>query len=377
MVRTAATSRPRPRPAAKPKKADVEEPDLPGAVRRALPATLSPQLAMLARSAPTDGGWMYEIKFDGYRLLARLERGRAAIFTRGGLDWTAKLAPIAREIEGLGLASCWLDGEAVVLDAQGRPRFNALQNALDAARNGTILYYLFDMPFANGLDLRQVPLHARRALLKRILAAHEGDRLRFSEDFPSDAAHVLQTACGMHLEGVIAKRRDGAYTSARSADWLKLKCQARQEFVIGGFSDRSDNAAAVGGLALGYHDADGGLRFAGRVGTGWSSKEAVALRERLVPLVRDKPPFAPGGTRALPRLGPRDHWVAPRLVAEIEFSEWTPDGSLRHPSYQGLREDKPARAVTRERASAPKREGESPARGARRAATTATKGRAT
>jgi bifunctional non-homologous end joining protein LigD len=336
-------------------------------VRRAQPATLSPQLATLAKSVPSGGDWLFEIKFDGYRLLTRLEHGHAAIFTRGGLDWTSKLAPVAREVEALGLESAWLDGEAVVLDAHGRPRFNALQNALDAARNGTVLYYLFDIPFANGLDLRDVPLHARRTLLKRILDAHPGDRIRFSEDFPGDAAHVLQSACGMQLEGVIAKRREGAYTSARSADWLKLKCQARQEFVIGGFSDRSDNPAAVGGLALGYHDEHGRLHYAGRVGTGWSSKEATALRKKLAPLVRDRPPFTAADARALPRPGPRDHWVAPELVVEIEFSEWTPDGSLRHPSYQGLRADKPARAVTREQAKAPPRSEESPAKGARRA----------
>jgi bifunctional non-homologous end joining protein LigD len=330
---------------------------LPGARKAALPDKLSPQLATLAKSAPTHGDWLYEIKFDGYRLMTRIARGRATIITRGGHDWTHKMQPLADELATLGIASGWLDGEAVVLDAQGLPHFNLLQNALDSRRGSeAIVYYLFDAPFLNGLDLREVPLHARRALLKQVVEAHAGDRVRFSDDFPADAAKVLETACSLKLEGVIAKRRDGFYTSSRSTDWLKLKCQARQEFVIGGFSDRSDNAKAVGALMLGYHDDQGQLQYAGRVGTGWSSDDAVALRSKLAKLVREKSPFPAGtmrSTRWLTKPTAADHWVEPRLVAEISFAEWTPDGSVRHASYQGLREDKDARSVGRERAKAP------------------------
>jgi bifunctional non-homologous end joining protein LigD len=215
---------------------------------------------------------------------------------------------------------------------------------------------VFDAPFLDGHDLRGVPLHARRALLKQVIAAHAGDKVRFSDDFPANAAQVLETACRMKLEGVIAKRRDGLYTSARSTDWLKLKCQARQEFVIGGFSDRSDNPQAVGALMLGYHDDQGVLQYAGRVGTGWSSKGAVELRTKLAGLVRAKSPFPPGTTRStrwLAKPAEADHWVEPELVAEIGFSEWTPDGSVRHASYQGLRADKDARSVVREQPQAP------------------------
>ena len=330
---------------------------LEGARKAALPETLSPQLATLAKAAPTHGDWLYEIKFDGYRLMTRIARGAATIITRGGHDWTARLAPLAEELSAMGLASAWLDGEAVVLDADGLPRFNLLQKALDSRRSAeAIVYYVFDVPFLDGVDLRDVPLHARRALLRRVIAAHRGDKVRFSDDFPAAAGEVLATACKLGLEGAIAKRRDGPYTSARSTDWLKLKCQARQEFVIGGFSDRSDNARAVGALSLGYFDEGGQLQYAGRVGTGWSSEDAVALRTKLAKLVTDESPFPAGtsrSTRWMTRPAATDHWVKPRLVAEIAFAEWTPDGSIRHASYQGLRADKKARDVGRERAKAP------------------------
>jgi bifunctional non-homologous end joining protein LigD len=330
---------------------------LDGAKKAALPETLSPQLATLAKSAPTHGDWLYEIKFDGYRLVTRIDKGQAAIFTRGGHDWTHKMQPLAAELATLGIDSGWLDGEAVVLDANGLPHFNLLQNALDSKRSSeAIVYYVFDAPFLDGQDLRGVPLHARRALLKQVIESHAGDRVRFSDDFPADAAKVLETACSLQLEGVIAKRRDGLYTSARSTDWLKLKCQARQEFVIGGFSDRSDNAKAVGALMLGYYDDAGVLQYAGRVGTGWSSQDAVDLRTKLARRVSKTSPFPAGTTRStrwLAKPAAADHWVEPELVAEISFAEWTPDGSVRHASYQGLREDKDAKAVGRERAKAP------------------------
>ena len=330
---------------------------LEGARKAALPETLSPQLATLAKAAPTHGDWLYEIKFDGYRLMTRIAKGKVAIITRGGHDWTGKLLPLAEELATLGIANAWLDGEAVVLDADGLPQFNLLQNALESRRSAeAIVYYAFDLPFLDGIDLRGVPLHARRTLLKRVIESHRGDKLRFSDDFPGDASQVLATACGLKLEGVIAKRRDGLYTSSRSTDWLKLKCQQRQEFVIGGFSDRSDNAKAIGALTLGYFDAHGKLQYAGRVGTGWSSADAVALRTRLARLVTDKSPFPVGTTRStrwMTRPAAQDHWVKPQLVAEVGFAEWTPDGSIRHASFQGLREDKAAKDVGRERAKAP------------------------
>jgi len=330
---------------------------LAGARKAALPRTLAPQLATLAKAPPTQGDWLYEIKFDGYRLLTRIARGKATIVTRGGHDWTSKLQPLADELATLGIASGWLDGEAVVLGPDGVPHFNLLQNALDSHRSAqAIVYYVFDLPFLDGVDLRGVPLHARRALLRQVIAAHPGDKVRFSDDFPAAASEVLATACRLGLEGAIAKRRDAPYTSSRSTDWLKLKCQARQEFVIGGFSDRSDNDRAIGALSLGYFDEHGQLQYAGRVGTGWSQEDAVALRTKLAKLVTPQSPFPAGTTRStrwLTRPAATDHWVKPRLVGEVAFAEWTPDGSIRHASWQGLREDKDAKSVGRERAKAP------------------------
>jgi bifunctional non-homologous end joining protein LigD len=338
---------------AKPVGGDLELP--PGARKKArLPETLSPQLATLAKFPPTQGEWLHELKFDGYRLLTRFDGGRATLFTRGGLDWTGKLRTLARDLELLGLDDAWLDGEAVVLDDQGRPHFNLLQNALDAARSEPVMYYVFDLPFAFGHDLRDVPLAQRRAFLERIVQARPAEHVRYSAEFGGDAREVLRSACDLQLEGIIAKRRDSRYTSARSTDWLKLKCHARQEFVIGGYSDRSDNPQAVGALMLGYYDDDGGLRYAGRVGTGWSAADAVSLHDRLSRLDAKESPFAAVKRPALPaRLGAADHWVRPRLVAEIAFAQWTPDGSVRHASYQGLRDDKDPRAVKRETPQSP------------------------
>jgi bifunctional non-homologous end joining protein LigD len=331
------------------------EPDLGGVKKAALPAKLSPQLATLAKTPPTVGDWLYEIKFDGYRILTRIERGKARLITRNGHDWTAKMGPLAKDLEGLGVDSAWLDGEAVVLDADGVPNFNALQNAFDSARTSSIVYFLFDAPFFEGYDLRAVPLQARRELLRKLLAEKSIERVRFSKDFPADAASVLQTACTMKLEGVIAKRKDAPYVSARTDTWLKLKCQPRQEFVIIGFNDRTNAPGEVGSLLLGYHDDNGTLRYGGSVGTGWNSATGAELHQRLRKIETTAPAVATGTItpgRWSRRGGGGERWVKPQLVAEVSFGEWTPDGKVRHASFQGLREDKPASAITRERATA-------------------------
>ncbi len=330
--------------------------DLPGAVKAALPAALAPQLAALAKSVPARGEWSCELKFDGYRLLARIERGRARLFTRNGHDWTAKMKSLAVAVETLGLNGGWLDGEIVVLDDAGMPKFNGLQNAFDSAATETIQYFLFDLPYADGLDLRAVPLRQRRALLKRIVEAQPGERLRFSADFPADPASLLKSAAALGLEGIIAKRADARYTSGRSEAWLKLKCSARQEFVIGGYTLRAGSSTEVGSLLLGYHGAGGGLQHAGGVGTGWTSGVAADLRERLARIEVNASPFEAGAMapgRWSKRAGVVEHWVRPTLVAEISFADWTPDGHVRHAVFQGLRTDKPAKDITRESAPVP------------------------
>ncbi|HUG23552.1 DNA ligase D [Piscinibacter sp.] len=329
--------------------------ELPGAVKALLPDSLSPQLATLASAVPSRGEWLYELKLDGYRMLARIEHGRARLFTRQGNDWTAKLKPLAAAVESLGLRSAWLDGEIVVLNDAGTPSFNALQNAFDASRTETIRYFLFDLPYFDGHDLRDVPLHARRALLKQLVDTRAAEPIRFSADFAADPVSLLQSAQALGLEGIVAKRADAPYVSRRSESWLKLKVRERQEFVVGGFTDREGSSREIGSLLLGYRDADGVLRHAGSVGTGWDSGTATSLHKRLVPLEVPQPPFAaadlkPG--RWSRRPAGSERWVQPKLVIEVSFADWTPDGRIRHAVFQGVRTDKPARSVTRERAVA-------------------------
>ena len=328
--------------------------DLPGAVAAELPATLAPQLATRAGSVPSRGEWRCELKLDGYRLLARIEDGRARLFTRAGNDWTERMKPLAAAVEALGIRSAWLDGEIVVLGEQGTPDFNALQNAFDASRTDSIAYFLFDVPYFEGHDLRQVPLHARRALLQQLVDTRGGEPLRFSADFAADPASILESARALGLEGIVAKRADSPYVSQRTDTWLKLKCSERQEFIIGGFIDREGSSAEVGSLLLGVHDDSGTLRYVGNVGTGWNSATGADLRQRLATLETSQSPFAPGSVtpgRWTRRAAGTERWVAPQLVAEVRFAEWTPDGRIRHATFLGLRIDKPARGITREAVS--------------------------
>ncbi len=329
---------------------------LAGAVKAKLPDTLSPQLATLASSVPDSGKWIFEIKFDGYRLMTRIEGGKARLMTRGGHDWSSKMPDLVKEIEQLGIHSGYLDGEIVVMGPTGVPDFGALQKAFDSSRAQAqrIDYFLFDMPFFEGFDLRAVSQRERRQLLKALLEAKATTHVRFSADFEVDAATILASACRMNLEGVMAKRVDAPYTSRRSDTWLKLKCKLRQEFVVCGYTERSDNAAAVGSLLLGIHSAEGTLISAGSVGTGWSIDEAQELKLKLKPLTVAKPPF-PAGASKLGRWSKRspgaERWVKPALVVEVTFAEWTADSQIRHASVLSLRMDKSASAIVRETAS--------------------------
>ncbi|HEX6364312.1 MAG TPA: DNA ligase D, partial [Albitalea sp.] len=256
----------------------------------------------------------------------------------------------------LGLRSGWLDGEIVVLDEQGTPSFNGLQNAFDASRTESITYFLFDVPFADGHDLRPVPLRARRQWLRALVEAHGSERVRFSADFAADPASLLQSVSKLGMEGIIAKRADAPYVSARSTSWLKLKAHDRQEFVIVGFIDREGAKGEVGSLLLGYYDDAGVLHYAGNVGTGWDAATAADLHARLARIEVAESPFAPGmvkpGRWSTRRAAGAERWVKPELVAEVRFAEWTPDGSIRHAVYQGLRSDKPPRTVRKEAAAA-------------------------
>ncbi|MDH0867274.1 DNA ligase D [Mitsuaria sp. GD03876] len=336
---------------------DAASPDLSRAKKAKLPAELSPQLATLVSATPP-GDWIAEAKFDGYRLMARVDKGRVRLITRGGNDWTERLPSLAESLQALGLDNGWLDGEIVVLRDDGAPDFNLLQNAIGhpkRTRHEDIVYFLFDVPFLNGHDLREVPLRERRAVLRALMDGQEDERLRFSEDFAVPPEEMLAAACQMRLEGLILKRPDSAYVSTRSDAWIKLKCQLRQEFVVVGFTDRSDGAKALGSLLLGYYE-DGELRYAGRVGTGWSHALAGELHKRLSALEVKTPHFDEATiarshwARITGRSGGAARWVKPRTVVEVAFAEWTPDGHIRHASFQGEREDKAPKDVGRESA---------------------------
>jgi len=319
-----------------------------GAVKAKLPLALAPQLATLVEQAPADSdAWRYEIKFDGYRLLARIDGSDVRLFTRQGHDWTPKLKALAKEVGALGLPDGWLDGEIVVMGKHGETDFQALQNAFETAHVDTIQYFVFDLPFYAGHDLRKVPLAERRALLRRLFESSTASRLRFSEEFEASAADMLDAACRMKLEGVIGKRADAPYVSARTNTWIKLKCTLRQEFVVGGFTDPKGSRQGIGALLLGVHDASGQLRYAGNVGTGFDTRTLGKLRTQLEALRADKPPF-----HALPA-SVNGHWVRPKLVAEVSFGSWTREGRVRHSVFHGLRTDKPAGGISVEQAKEP------------------------
>ncbi|MGX1174906.1 DNA ligase D [Pseudomonas sp. R151218B TE3479] len=335
-----------PEKAARPKSPKrASKTSLSGAVAGPLPETLKPELATLVESAP-DGEWLYEIKFDGYRVMARIENGDVRLLTRNGHDWTHKLPRQAEALAALGLESAWLDGEMVVANEQGVPDFQALQNAFEAGSSGKIAYYLFDLPYLNGMDLRNVPVQDRRTALAAVLEPNESPLLRFSDAFEETPEALLNSACQMQMEGLIGKRVGSAYVSRRSNDWIKLKCKNRQEFVVVGFSDPKGARSAFGALLLGLHDADSGqLRYAGKVGTGFNETTLKSIYQQLLPLETKKAAVVnpPTGYEAK-----GVHWLEPKLLAEVAFAEMTKEGSVRHAVFHGLRNDKPAKDITQE-----------------------------
>ncbi len=316
-----------------------------GAEPAELPDLIKPELATLVESAP-EGDWRYEIKFDGYRVMARVADGKVQLFTRNGHDWTHKLPHQAEAIAGLGLESAWLDGEMVVANDEGVPDFQALQNAFEAGRSANIIYYLFDMPFLNGMDLREVPVEQRRAALSRVLERTDDETLRYSEDFAEVPEVLLNSACQMKMEGLIGKRAGSPYASRRSGDWIKLKCKRRQEFVVVGYTDPKGARSKFGALLLGLHDTDSGeLRYAGKVGTGFNETTLGTIYEQLTPLHARQAAVVnpPTGFEAK-----GVHWLKPVLLAEVAFAELTKEGSVRHAVFHGLRTDKPAESITEE-----------------------------
>ena len=304
------------------------------------------ELATLADAPPEGNHWLHEIKFDGYRLLAFVSHGEVRLRTRNGNDWTHKFPSIQAQLARLKVESAVLDMEAVVLDAGGKSSFQALQHALGEGGNSqTISAFVFDLLDLNGKDLTGEPLSARKKLLSTLLKGMRGSsRLRYSDHVVGHADQIMAQSCSMGLEGVVSKLADSPYRPGRQKSWVKSKCINRQEFVIAGFTAARTGPRAIGALHLGYNQK-GKLKYAGKVGTGFTMSEARKLFERLAPLEIDKPAITDVPRSVLKAA----HWVKPKLLCEVAFTEWTADGQLRHPSFQGLREDKPPRAVVMER----------------------------
>ena len=313
-----------------------------GAKPAPVPAQLAPQLATLVEKPPAGDDWIYEIKFDGYRILTHFQEGSVRLFTRNGHDWTSKLNSLVEPLQKLKVAPGWLDGEIVILGENGAPDFGALQAAFEAGRTGEIVYYVFDMPFCAGYDLRSASLTARRLLLADVMEESDSSRLRFSQDFTGSVEDILRSACDMGLEGVMGKKKGAAYVSGRTQSWIKLKCSRRQEFVVAGYTSPTTAGRGFKSLVLGVHDGNGQLRYAGKVGTGFNSRNSGMIMQQLERLVTEQSPLAeiPKGIQA--------NWLRPELVAEVSFAEWTRDGRVRHGVFHGLRTDKAPTAINRE-----------------------------
>ncbi len=304
------------------------------------------ELATLVDAPPAGDEWLHEIKFDGYRLLGFLANGHVRLITRNGNDWTQKFPSIAASIAKLKAKTAVLDMEAVVLDHAGKSSFQAIQQALgEGGERLSIHAYVFDLLHLDGKDLRANALVARKRTLEELLKKSKQDKfLHYSDHVIGKGDAMLAKSCALGLEGVVSKLADAPYTAGRQRSWLKSKCIKRQEFVIVGYTAAKAGPRAIGALHLGYNQG-GTLKYAGKVGTGFGMADAKSLYERLAPLKTDKPPVQ-GLPRSILRLA---QWVKPSLLCEVAFTEWTDDGRIRHPSFQGLREDKEPQGVTMEK----------------------------
>jgi bifunctional non-homologous end joining protein LigD len=327
-------------PAAKP----FSPADLPGK-KEALPAFIPPQLASEAATPPVGAHWVHELKLDGYRIQAHIDKAhKVRLFTRSGLDWTHRMPSLARELGRLSVESAILDGEVVVLDKDGQSSFANLQAAFDEGASHPLTYFLFDLLHLNGHNLRQQPLAERKLLLSQMLdSMPEHEIVRYGQHIETEGAAIFAEACRMGAEGIVSKRSDSAYLSGRSKSWIKIKCARRQEFVIGGFTKPANGTDGIGALLLGYYEGKK-LIYAGRTGTGFTQVSSRKLRQQLEAMRQTAKAFTD-----VPASAARGAlWVKPTLVAEVQFSTWTADKLVRQASFKGLREDKKAAEVRRE-----------------------------
>ena len=319
---------------------------LPGARKAKLPAFISPQLATLVKEPPSGEDWLHELKFDGYRMLCRIDRGRVTFWSRNGKDWTAKFRNVIDAVKSsVKATTAILDGEIVVIDAQGRSSFQKLQQSMSKGITSGFAYEAFDLVYLDGFSLTHTPLIKRKELLKTIIGSNSQGVVRYSEHIQGRGEKFFKQACEYGIEGIVSKVANSTYESTRTRKWLKVKCNKQQEFVIVGYVPSTKGMPGFGSLVIAVYDR-GKYVYAGRVGTGFSVKRRLQLQKEL-----DKISCATSPLAVIPRGEPalkQAHWTEPRLIAEVTFTEWTSDGSIRHPSFQGLREDKNPKEVVRE-----------------------------
>jgi bifunctional non-homologous end joining protein LigD len=318
---------------------------LPGARKRAMPDFVAPQLATLVKVPPEGDEWLHELKFDGYRMLCHLNRGEVRFWSRNQKDWTGKFPNLVKALKSFPASNAIVDGEVVIVDKAGRSSFQHLQQSMRSSATAAFVFQIFDVIYLEGYDLTATPLLQRKLLLEQLLTSIKGKTpLRYSEHVEGSGEDFFRQACEYKIEGIISKLAGSPYESTRNRNWLKSKCIKRQEFVIAGYTPSKKAFPGFGSLILGVHEK-GKLIYAGRVGTGFTIKQRLELQKQLDKISQPAMPFS-----AKPKdPGLRDaHWAKPQLIAEVEFTEWTEDGSIRHPSFQGLREDKKAAEVIRE-----------------------------